>query len=55
LKALKGEADFNKDKQLTVEEIQKYLMDNIPDKAREQNREQTPQVLGDKGKVLVKY
>jgi len=55
LKALQGEADANKDGILTVEEVQKYLMDNIPDKAREQNHEQTPQVLGDKSKVLVRY
>ena len=55
LKALQGEADYNKDKVLTVEEIQRYLMENIPDKAREQNHEQTPQVVGDKSKVLVRY
>ncbi|MDP2884254.1 MAG: caspase family protein [Ignavibacteria bacterium] len=55
LKALQGDADANKDKQLTVQEIEQYLLRNIPDKAREQNREQTPQVIGDKSRVLVKY
>ncbi len=55
LKGLEGAADANGDKQITVAELEKYLNDNIPDKAREQNREQTPQVLGDKNRVLVKY
>jgi len=55
LKALQGEADANKDHQLTVEEIENFLNDNVPDKARENNREQTPQVIGDKKRVIVKY
>jgi hypothetical protein len=55
LKGLQGAADANNDRQITVQELEKYLMDNIPDKAREQNREQTPQVVGDKNRVLVRY
>jgi len=55
LKGLQGGADANGDKQITVGELEKYLNDNIPEIAREQNREQTPQVLGDTSMVLVKY
>lgn len=57
LKALQGDADINKDKQLTVEEIEQYLLNNVPEQARYlNNREQTPQVVGkDKQKILVKF
>ena len=55
LKGLQGAADANSDKQITADEMQKYLNENVPDKAREQNREQTPQMVGDKDRVVVKY
>lgn len=55
LKGLQGAADANSDKQITADELQKYLNENVPDKAREQNREQTPQMVGDKDRVVVKY
>ena len=55
LKGIQGAADANGDKLVTAEELENYLTDNVPDKAREQNREQTPQLLGDKTRVVVKY
>jgi hypothetical protein len=55
LKGLQGLADANGDKQITAEELEQYLKSTIPDKAREQNREQTPQVAGNKQAVIVNY
>jgi hypothetical protein len=55
LKGLQGAADANHDGQITAEELENYLNENVPEKAREQNREQTPQMLGDKDRVIVKY
>ena len=56
LKAIQGEADANKDKQLTVGEMKLYLDENVPYMARRlNNREQTPQVIGDENRVIVKY
>ncbi len=57
LKGLKGNADSNNDKQITVEEMEKYLLANVPDQARYlNNREQIPQIIAkDKQTVLVKY
>jgi hypothetical protein len=56
LKALQGEADKNNDKQLTIGEIKDYIDDKVPYKARRlNNREQTPQAIGNVNKVIVEY
>ena len=56
LKALQGEADKNNNKQLTIDEIKNYIDDKVPYMARRlNNREQTPQVIGNLNKVVVKY
>jgi hypothetical protein len=56
LKGLKGEADTNGDKEISVEEMENYLLKNIPIQARFlRNREQTPQVLGNHNNVLIRY
>lgn len=57
LKGLRGEADHDGDRQVTAEEMERYLLHHIPDQARYlNNREQTPQVKGrEKNRVLVKY
>ncbi len=56
LKAIKGEADQNRDKQITVKEIKEYINENVPYMARRlHNREQTPQIIGNENKVIVKY
>ncbi|MBC8383818.1 MAG: caspase family protein [Candidatus Cloacimonetes bacterium] len=56
MKGLQGHADHNKDSKLTVSEMKVYIDDNVPYWARrEKNLEQTPQVIGDKNKVIVEY
>jgi hypothetical protein len=55
LKGLQGEADANRDRGVTVAEIDRYVGENVPYWARRlNNREQTPQVRGAApGRVLV--
>ena len=56
LRGLRGDADKNNDKIITVLELEKYLITNVKKTAGYLDREQTPQVLGrDKQKVLVRY
>lgn len=56
LKGLNGNADKNKDKKITVSEMQNYLNKNVSTQARKMGREQNPQLLGtDKNRVLLKY
>lgn len=56
LKALKGEADFNKDNRLTLYELKKYLLRQVPIKAVAlRDREQHPQVIGNLDQVFVKW
>ena len=56
LKGLKGEADLNNDKKVTIGEMKEYILDNVPYMARRlNNREQTPQVIGEDSEVLIKY
>ena len=57
LKGWRGEADGNKDRQVSAAEMEEYLLKNVPDQARYlNNREQTPQLMGlDKQRILVKY
>ena len=56
LKGLQGDADGNKDRKITIAEMQGYLDDNVSVQARKMGREQNPQLLGtDKNRVLLKY
>lgn len=56
LKGLRGDADKNKDQQITVGEIEEYLIENVKKTAERLDREQTPQVMGkNRSRVLVKY
>lgn len=56
LKGLKGEANTNQDKTLTVSELRQYLQDNVPYMARRlNNREQTPEIIGTEERVLIDY
>jgi len=58
LKGLKGEADQNGNKEITVGELEAYLVANVQRISGSfgSNREQRPQVMGmDKGRVVVKY
>lgn len=57
LKGMRGEADTNADRVVTVDEMESYVSVHVPDQARYlNNREQTPEVIAqDKLKVLVRY
>lgn len=56
LKGLQGEADANKNKQLTVAELENYLSENVTYKAsRLKQITQHPKVDGDRNAVLVSY
>ena len=57
LKGLQGEADLNRDGNLVLSEMKKYIDDNVPYMARKiNNREQKPQLMtDDESRVLVKY
>jgi hypothetical protein len=53
MRGMEGEADGNKDGQITVAEMQTYLTERVPRRAMGMNRTQQPQVVGDQSRVLV--
>jgi hypothetical protein len=53
MKGMEGGADLDKDGKITVGEMHKFLMDNVPRQAMEMNRKQEPQLIGDPSQVLV--
>ena len=53
MRGMEGEADANKDKQITVGEMQTYLSEKVTRRAMGMNRTQQPQVVGDTSRVLV--
>ena len=55
MKGLEGKADSNKDKKITNGELLTYLDINVSKKAAAWGRQQNPDLLGDKNKVLVSY
>jgi len=56
LKGLKGEADKDKNGNITIGEIKEYLTKNVPYMARRlHGREQTPIIIGNLDMILVKY
>ena len=56
LKGLNGEADLDKDKKITVTEMQNYLSENVSAQAQKMGREQHPQLLGAQAKrVMLEY
>ena len=56
MKGMRGDADANKDNQITVGELGDYVKENVSDMAGMLDREQTPglQTL-DEGKILISY
>jgi hypothetical protein len=50
---MEGEADDNKDGQITVGEMQTYLSQQVTRRASGMNRTQSPQTMGDLNRVLV--
>lgn len=56
LSGLRGGADLDNDGQITVNELERYIGRNVPEQARIlHNREQTPEVVGNKDAVLVRF
>ena len=56
LRALRGEADSNKNRKVTLSELKKYLTEQVTYMARRKyGREQTPIVRGDLGSVICSY
>ncbi len=45
MKGMRGEADLNGDKKITIAEMERYLQDNVPHIARRMGREQDPRVI----------
>lgn len=55
-KGLQGEADADKNNEITFEEMEKYLREKVPSTARLQNIEQTPELISkNKTRVFVKF
>jgi len=55
LKGMGGDADSNKDNQLTMSELGKYVHSKVKEDASITGREQTPELQGDGERVLVKW
>ena len=56
LKGIQGEANTNRDRALTMEEMRTYLQEEVPYMARRlKNRVQTPEVYGTDTKALLTY
>ena len=56
LKGLQGAANANRDRSLSLEEMQTYLQEQVPYQARRmKNRTQTPEVFGQSDNVLLSY
>ena len=56
MKGMGGDADANKDKQITVGELGDYVLENVSDMAGMLDREQTPGLQTmDRDRVLIQY
>jgi uncharacterized caspase-like protein len=55
LKGMSGDADINKDKSIQLNELSKYVSKNVKAQAAINGREQTPELQGDKDRVLVQF
>jgi hypothetical protein len=56
LRGMRGDADLNRDRKVSLEEMKGYLGENVSYAARRlYNREQTPVVKGDPDKILCVY
>lgn len=56
LRAIRGEADKNKDRKITINDIKLFLDENVPYMARRlYGREQTPAIKGNGDYVICKY
>jgi len=55
LKGMSGDADTNKDKSIQLNELSSYVSKNVKDQAAINGREQTPELQGEKDRVLVQF
>ena len=55
MKGLEGNADTNKDRNITNGELLVYMDKNVSQKASELGRKQNPTLSGDPDKVLMTY
>ncbi|MDZ4181917.1 MAG: caspase family protein, partial [Candidatus Cloacimonadaceae bacterium] len=56
MKGMRGEADTNGDKKITLQELNDFIGENVPATARRMGREQNPQLMsGDPAKVLIQW
>ena len=55
MKGLEGNADANKDRNITNGELLVYMDENVSQKASELGRQQNPSFVGDPNTVLSKY
>ena len=55
MKGMEGGADANKDKKITAGELHAYLGKNVQKQAIRLGREQTPELSGDRERVLVRW
>ena len=55
MKGLEGDADTNKDKNITNGELLAYMDQNVAQKASELGRQQNPSLAGDPDKILMSY
>ena len=56
MKGMRGDADANKDSQITVDELNNYVSKNVSDIAGMLDREQTPGLQTmDRDRVLIRY
>ncbi len=54
MKGLEGIADLDQNGEITLGEMQRYLVENVARQAALRNREQEPQLMGDENRTLVK-
>jgi uncharacterized caspase-like protein len=55
MKGLEGNADSNKDKQITNGELLAYMDQNVSQKASALGRQQNPSLAGDPDQILMRY
>ncbi len=53
MRGMEGDADLNKDGKITAGEMHDFLAMQVPKQAEMLNRDQRPQMIGDKNRVLV--
>ena len=55
MRGLGGEADLDENREITVEELHGYVAENVGRQAARLGREQSPELFGERDRVLVRY